>query len=115
MIMLSFLNKHVCEDQATNVNNMMVIIWAIHVLAFFITGYREIYEAKVGTFGMMMKIVEVPGMIMNVALVIVELQLCSLYLGFKELDVKDPFCEIMFRVHRMDEIPPCITNTNMSS
>lgn len=71
-----------------------------------ITFYREIYEAKVGTFGLYMKMIEVVGCMLYITMIIHLLAWCSIYLGFKDI-AQDPYCLDLFQV---TELPPCLSN-----
>ena len=63
-----FLN--VCESQAADLDWLMTFIMVIHVYSIFICLYRELFEVRIGTFGGFMKILEVVGVYLYLAVLI---------------------------------------------
>ena len=109
-----YFNKTVCTDQAITIYNCMLNLMAGHVLLFFITFYREIFDATQGNFGLIMKIIEVIGTMTYIGMMINSFQFCTVYLGFKTIDIKDPFLKQFLNVGGMNVIPECIIDRNLA-
>ena len=55
-----------------------------------------------------MKINEVCGAMIYIALTIENIHLCTVFLGFKNLSIHDKFVRKFFNVEGMNILPPCV-------
>ena len=85
-------------------------VWCGHAYLFLLTFYREIFDAKQGVFGNLMKILEVIGVMIYITLTINNIRYCTIFLEFKTLSINDSFCVRVFNLKGMNEIPPCLTD-----
>ena len=55
-----------------------------------------------------MKIVEVTGIMVYIALLILNMKYCTIFIGFKTLSSKDQFVARILNIKKTEVVPPCV-------
>lgn len=77
-----FNTNTVCLNEAEEIHNIILFFFLGHIFWCFVTFYREIYEAKVGFFGSLMRFMEVIATGSYMVMVTKACLRCVVYLSF---------------------------------